>query len=738
MAIDRRGVLIGGGVGLGLVVAWAVWPRAYPVNLTAADGEQIFGGWLKIGSDGHIVVVVPQCEHGQGVFTALPQIVADELGADWRTVGVEAAPVNPAYANPMAAEALFAGAFGGIPEALRTRAATRDALMLTGGSTSIRMFEAPLRRAGAAARALLCQAAAARWGVDWRACTAAEGFVLHGKDKLRFGVLAEEAAGGDLPDDVLPRADDEGRLTGVPVPRLDSPAKVDGSANYAGDIRLPNMVFASIRQGPSLASRLLRVDRAAADRIPGVTSVVENPNWVAAIGTTWWAANRALDALAPRFETPGPLPTSASIDAALTAALAGEGQRIAGEGDVAAALAGGRVLAATYRTAPSLHAGIEPVTATATIDQGKLILWMPTQAPTRARAAAAAVLGMSADAVVLHPMIAGGSFGANLEHRVAQQAALLARELHRPVQLTWSRAESLMRTPVRPPAAARMTARIATDGTIRGWHARIAAPSSGRDLARRLLGNDALLALGGAFSDGDAAAVAGASPFYRLPAWALDHHPAEIGVPTGWWRSGGHASSAFFTECFLDELAHAASVEPLSYRIAMLGGAPRLARCLSVVASLGGWQGGIAGSGQGIACHSLGGSYIALLAEAGGGANGRPRVDRLVAAVDCGRVINPDLVTQAIEGGLIFGLAAAIGATADYADGMVTARRFGALGLPRLDTIPEITVELIQSDAEPGGASELGVAVVAPAVANALFAATGIRHRRTPLIGLPS
>lgn len=734
MPIDRRGLLIAGGAGAGLIVAWSLWPRAYPVNVSVADGEQLLNGWLKIGNDGHIVVVVPQCEHGQGVFTALPQIVADELGADWRTVGVEAAPINPVYANPLAAETLFAGAFGSVPQGTRASAATRDALMLTGGSTSIRMFEGPLRRAGAAARALLCVTAAARWGVDWRECTTAEGFVLNGTNKLRFGTLAEDAAAARLPDDVLPRADTEGRLTGIAVPRLDSPAKVDGSANYAGDVRLPDMVFASIRQGPTLASRLVRVDRAAADRIPGVSAVVENPNWVAAAATTWWAADRALDALAPRFETPGPLPTTARIDAALDTALAGVGERVAGAGDVKTALSGGRVLAASYRTAPSLHAAIEPVTATATIDNGKLILWMPTQAPTRARAAAAAVLGLSEDSVVLHPMIAGGSFGANLEHRVAEQVALLARELRRPVQLTWSRAENLMHTPPRPPAAARMTARIAGNGTIQGWHAKIAAPSSGRELAQRLLGDDALLAIGGALGGrGDAAAVAGAAPVYRLPVWAVDHHAADIGVPTGWWRSGGHASSAFFTECFLDELAHVANVEPLSYRIAMLGGTPRLARCLSTVASLGGWQGGIAGSGQGIACHSVAGSYIALLAEAGGGENGRPRVDRLVAAVDCGRTINPDLVTQAIEGGLIFGLAAALGCAAEYDDGLVSARRFGALGLPRLDTIPEITVELIQSDAEPGGVSELAVPVVAAAVANALFAATGVRHRQTPL-----
>ena len=603
--------------------------------------------------------------------------------------------------------------------------------MLTGGLSSVRMFAAPLRRAGAGARVLLCAAAAARWGVDADECRTRGGFVVHGDKRLRFGELAEDAAGGSLPDDVPLRARDEPRLTGVAVPRLDSPAKVDGSANFAGDVRLPAMLYAAIRQGPTLDSRLVHADRAAADRIAGASAVATNPNWVAAVGPTWWAANRAVEALAPRFETLGPLPTSASIDAALDTALAADGVRIASGGDADAVFAGARVVAASYRTGVSFHAPLEPITATAAFDDGKLVLWMAAQAPVAARDAAARAAGIDADAVVLHPMMAGGSFGANLEVRVAEQAALLARELRRPVQLTWSRAESLMHTPPRPPAAARMTARVGAGGAILGWRAAIAAPSSGRELAERL----GAITVPGMLRGGDTTAVAGAAPAYRLPAWSVEHHPADIGVPTGWWRSGAHASTCFFTECFLDELAHAAGNEALSFRIAMLGGEPRLARCLSTVASLGGWQGGIAGSGQGIACHAFRGSYIALLAEAGSGEGGRPAVSRLVAAVDCGRVVNPDLVRQSIEGGLLFGLAAALGHPVAYRDGMPDARRFADLGFPRLAGCPDVTVELIDSDAESGGASELAVPVVAPAVANAFFAATGVRLRATPLLG---
>lgn len=738
MRLDRRGLLIGGGAGVGLLVAWAVWPRAWPANVATADGEHLLNGWVKIGTDGHVTVIVPQLEHGQGVTTALPQIVADELGADWRTVAVEAAPPNPIYANPLAAEALFGDAVGPVPDSLRATLAERSALLLTGGATSVRMFEGPLRRAGAAARALLVQAAADRWGVDWRECTTGGGFVRHGQKALRFAVLAEDAAGGKVPDDVLPRADSEGRLTGIAVPRLDAPAKVDGSANYAADIRLPDMVFASIRQGPAPKCRLVGIDRAAADAVPGARRIVQTDGWVAAIGQTWWAAEAAVAALNPRFEAPAPLPDARVIDAALDAALGRDGVRMAGEGDVATALSGGRVLSATYRAAPGFVAPLQPAAATASFEQGRLLLWMATAAPAAARAAAASAIGIGEEAVVLHPLMGGGgSAAAHMDHRIAAQVAHLAHELKVPVQLQWSPGESLAHAPVRPPALARMTAQIASNGAIRGWRAQVATPPLGRLLADRL-GGGASTALSPLAGAGDDVAVAGAIPTYRLPAWAVDHHPLDLPIPVGWAPGGGQSAGVFFTESFLDELAHAAQVEPLSYRIAMLGGAPRLARCLSQVAALGGWQGGIAGSGQGIACHAYAGSYIAVLAEAGGGDGGRPRVDRLVAAVDCGRAINPDLVVQAIENGLLHGLAAALGGAAQVERGRVIASQWGTIGVPRLSDCPEITVELVQSEAESGGVSGLAVPVVAPAVANALFAATGVRHRTLPLIATPA
>lgn len=721
----RRSLLIGGGAGVGLVVLWAGWPRSYAPNLAVGPGETPFGAYLKIGTDGQVTVAVSQSEHGQGAYTALAQIAADELGADWRTVGVEAAPINPGYANPLAARELWGDL---LPPRVAVEVARRETLMLTAGSTSIRMFEAPLREAAATARALLMKAAAARWSVDWRTCDTAAGFVTHAKGRLRFAELAAEAADKTAPDPLPYRTGSANRLVGQSLPRLDAPAKVDGSANFAGDIRLPDMVFASVVGGPAPTSRMLGTDKAAADRVPGVLQVVETDEWAAAIGVTWWAANRGVEALAARFSTPGPMIDDEALDTALATALKTDGVRVVSAGDIDAALGGGPVLTADYRVAPAIHAALETSAATAHWHAGRLELWIASDAPARARSIAAEAIGVAAEAVTVHPQMVGGSFGEALESAVIAQAATLAFDLKRPVQVTWSRREALRQDRVRAPVHARVSARLSAAGQVLGWRAGIAAPATGQELARRLAGDlptRAVLAL----AKGDASVVSGAVPPYRLPASAIDHHPAEIGLATGWLRGGADGYTAFFTETFVDELARRAGTEPVSFRFGMLGGNPRLARCLSTAAALGGWGGGVEGSGQGIACHAMRGSFVAVLAEVHVDGD-RIGVDRLVAAVDCGRVVNPDLVKQQIEGGLVFGMAAALGASQSYGAGKAVP---GALRLPTLADTPDITVELIASDAEPGGAAELGVPAVAPAIGNAVRTLTGLPPRELPL-----
>lgn len=731
--VTRRRVLVGGGLGVGLVVAWGLWPRRFVDPAPLREDERGFGPWLRIAEDGRLTVSVPVVEHGQGVFTTLAQVVADELGADWRTVGVEPAPIGPAHANPLAAAALFGGieARMPVPPALAGERSMR--LMLTGGSASLRQFELPLREAAATARGLLIDAAAARWRIAATNCATRAGFVVAGERRLRFGELAAEAAARTPAGRPVLRSDEGDRLAGTPVTRLDSPAKLDGSANFVADIRLPGMLFAAIRQGPLGDTRLIGCDPAAADAIPGAVKVVTNPRWVAVLATDGFAARRGLDAVRPRFETRDPV-SDASLAAALDGALAAPGARVAAAGEPDAVLTGRRLFTATYRAAPGLHAAIEPTAATALFEDGRLRLWLATLAPAAARAAAARVLAIGEDAVTVIPMQAGGSFGAGLDTLVAEQAALLAREAGRPVQLSYSRGEDVMRDRFRPPAAARMTARMERDGRVVAWRAAVAAPPLGPELAGRLMGGEPIadLSLALPARPGDAAAVAGAEPPYGIAHWAVDHHAAAIGAPVGHLRGGASGYTAFFAESFVDELARRAEFDPSYFRIRMLGQQPRLANCLNTVASIGGWQGGILGSGQGIAAQAFRGSFIAVLAEAAV-EGGRVRCSRLIAAVDCGRVVHPDIVLQLLEGGLVFGLAQALGCSTQYKGGVAAARTLADLGLPMMADLPDITVELIRSEAEPGGVSELAVPAVAPAIANAIAAATGLRLRRLPL-----
>ena len=733
ITVSRRSLLVAGGVGVGLLVAWGIWPRSYRPSLRIAPGEALFNAFLKIGRDGRVTVAVPQAELGQGVYTALPQILADELGADWRTVAVAPAPISPLYANlflaEAAADAALPSALQGIGRWAAREYATRSALMLTGGSTSVRAFEARLREAGAAARALLSMAAADRWDADWETLDTAQGFVTNGTEKIPFAELAEAAAEYDVPENLPVRGGDENRLTGQPLPRLDLPAKVDGSAQFAGDIRLPDMVYASVRQGPIGDSRLVRFDRAAADKVAGVLAIVEQPGWVAAVATNWWAANRGLIACAPIFKTRGQAADSAAVDAALDAALASEGTRLYGVGDVAAAYSGGEVFRVRYRAAPAPNAPVETLTATARITGDRVEVWAPTQVPGFARAAAARAAGVAEGLVTLYPMLVGGGYGRKLETQAIEQAVIIARTVKRPVQLVWSRTEETIQDTFRPPAHATLTARLNVNGAILGWQSQIAIPSAGAQLAERLAPD----AFSG-FTESLAAAVDGAIPPYAIAAVAIDHHPAEVPLRLGLSRGGAQGVTAFFTESFIDELARRAKIEPLSFRMQMLGQNPRLARVLSTAAALGGWDGGAPGSNMGIAAHSAFGSHVATLLEVAVDRGQRIRVRRAVAAVDCGRTVNPDIVRQQIEGGIMAGIATATGTPIAFARGMPDIRGFGGMGLPRLAETPEVTVEIIDSQEPPGGVTELGVPTVAPAIANAIFASTGQRLRSLPLV----
>jgi isoquinoline 1-oxidoreductase beta subunit len=697
LKVDRRQLLGGGAAAAGLTIAFLAWPRRPGSTLLSVrEGEQVFGAFLRIGRDGRVTVAVPQAETGQGSWTGLAQIAADELGADWTMVAVEPAPLgDDAYANPLS-------------EAIAGRS-----LRLTAGSSSIRGFEAPLRRAAAGAREMLCAAAAARWKVAASDCDAVGGAVVHAGRRAGFGELVDDAAALAVPRKSTLRAAGGGALAGRPLGRLDLAAKSDGSWRFAGDVRLGGMRFASVRIAPP-GGRLTGFDRVAAARSD--IMLVERSGWLAAIGPSWWAAEAALRRAQCQFtgaanaDTPG-------IEASLAAALAtGDAHPIAGHGDYSAATSGRRPLAATYFAAPAPHLSLELPAAVARFTAGRLELWAASLAPQRAREAAARAAGIAEELVSFYPMNPGDNEGAALATDAIEIAVVLAREAKRAVALTIPAATAHNHDRVRAPMLARVSALANPAGGLDSWRVRVAGSP----------GLEAVLGEDGEWRP------RGFVPPYAVGALKVDAVSPSRPLRPGYLRGGDEALGAFVTETFIDELARARGVEPLAFRIGLLGGRPRLANVLTRAATLGQWDGGGRGSSLGISCAAAFGSFIALVAEARIGADQRVAVTRLVAAVDCGRIVNPNLVRQQIEGGLLAALTSAIGPAPEIIAGMPRARPLAAMGLGRLSQVPKVEVELIRNATSPGGVSGLGACVAAAAVGNAVFAATGLRLRRLP------
>jgi isoquinoline 1-oxidoreductase beta subunit len=737
------GALAGGGLALGYMLR----PRSFPLPLEPGKGEVAFDAWIKVSADGVVTVAVPQLEMGQGITTLIPQIVAEELGADWSRVAVEPAPVSAHYANAALA-ARWAELWASVPSLAASpdsfaarRWAQDNRFMATADGMSLAAYEAPARAAAASARALLSMAAADRWGVDWQECKAEDGFVLHAGKSLPFGKLAADAVEFDPPDPPVLRAT-PARERPIDFPagaklthsRLDLPSKVDGSYLFAADVRLPGMVHAAIRHAPIGEAELGRFDEAQARDIPGFLRVVKGDRWLAVVASDWWAAERALTAIEPRFKI-GKRADSAEIETALDKGLRfGEAHRMAVLGDPDEVLDRDFSLALRYDVAPALHASLETASATARLSGGRLELWLASQAPEAARRAVANALDMSERDVVLYPMPAGGSFDRRLEHDHAVEAALIAREVGKPVQLTWSHWQEHVAGWPRTPAMAFMAARITPNGDLTGWKARLALPASAREFGRRLFDEQTPWeAMEGSAGEFDALAMEGAVPPYAVPNLLVEHVPVSIGLPTARLRGNAHSYTAFFTESFIDEIAAKTGREPIAFRMAMLNHDLRLANCLQRCTGLANWNGGRDGSGQGLACHVIGNGRIAVIATARRDESG-VRVDRISAVADIGRIVNMDIARQQIEGGLVFGIGLALGSSTEYADGLPLTGRLGGLNLPLLADCPQIEVDFIDSDAEPADPGELGVAAVAPAIANALFSATGIRFRRLPLL----
>lgn len=747
MRLSRRGFFFGMGAGGALIAAWALTPRKFTAPLKPGPGEYAFDAWLKIGTDGVVSVAVPALEMGQGITTLIPQIVAMELGADWRQIAVEPAPVSGAYANNvLAAEwaplwlPLISGLADTPDSLLARRFAEREVFTATADGTSLAAHEAAARAAAAGARAILVKAAAAQWGVSWEECEAQGGLILHDKNKASFGELVAAAATYSPPSvPVLrteaPRERPGEFPLGAPLlfPRLDLPSKIDGSHLFAGDVRLPDMVFAAIRHGPIGEAKLGHYEAHRAQGTPGLIEVVAGKRWLATVASNGWAAEQALARIAPKFTAKGK-PDSAGIAKALEAALRREGA----DTIVAVGNAGSDKpsLAATYAIAPALHASVETASATARIENGRCELWLASQAPQAARQAVADALDLSLADVTLYPMPAGGSFDARLEHDHAVEAALIARAVKRPVQLVWSRWQEHVAGRPRCPVAARLAAQTASDGSLSALHIKVAMPATAREFGGRLFdGLSAYDAL--ALQDeSDALACAGLTPPYAIPNLLIEHVPVRTQLPTGRLRGNSHGIGAFLTETFIDELAHQARREPLSYRMLLLGAQPRLAACLQRAATLADWGGGGGGSGQGLACWTMtlgeAEGHIALVASARRDERGI-KVDKLTAVADVGRIVNIDIARQQIEGGLLFGLGLATGSSTQYVQGLPLTGRLGLLGLPLLADCPEIVTEFIDSEAALFDPGELGAVVAPPAIANALASAGSVRLHNLPL-----
>jgi isoquinoline 1-oxidoreductase subunit beta len=689
MQLDRRQLLVAGGAGVGLIVAFALWPREVANPLPASKGAVPLGPYIKVGIDGRVTVAVPQAEVGQGIWTALAQTAAGSLGAAWEQVAVEPAPLSPLYANNL---------YG-----------TR----ITAGSSSARAFEKALHAAGDTARWLLVRAAAERWNVSPADCEVGNGIVRAPGRSLRFAELAEAAAMLS-PEELLLSGGLSGPpLAGAPLPRVDAPSKADGSLRFAGDVRLPGMLYAAARLAPP-GGRLVGQGSPAGARI------VAAPGWCAAIGDTGWAAMQALKAANPQFTALVPGTGQAIWDGLQSALDSGNPDWTSDTGDFDGAVGDGRALAATYRIAPAPHLSLEPLTATARLAGGRLELWAPVQAYDFAHALAAKAAGLDAGQVTLYPMPVGDGGGRAIEPDAIPIAVELAKRTGKPVQVTVPHHASRNADRMRPPLLARMTGLPGPDGGLAAWHARmVSAPGLGAALER----------LGGpTVKDEFAAAI----PPYAIPNLRVSATAARLPGAFGYLRGGFEGLAPFATESFIDELARVVRRDPLAVRMAMLSGAPRLARCLTTAAQIGGWDGGASGSRLGLACASGFGSHIALLAEAGIGASQQVEVTRLVAVVDCGHALNPALVRQQVEGGLLHALSLATAAPPEFAGAMPVARSLRQEGLQPATQVPDITVEIRNGGGPPGGVSGLAHMVLAPSLANAIHAGTGRRLRSLP------
>ena len=738
-----------------LVVGWGVLPARSRLGSGAlmlpTEGDVALNGWIKIAADGGIILAMPRSEMGQGVHTGLAMLVAEELDVPLGRVKLEQAGYDAIYGNvsmilgslpfhPLDSEGGHKPTKVKVGEWIVGKIARELGINATGGSSTIADAWEPLRGAAATARASLLGAAAAQWKVPVAELTVQDGVVHHASGQsAHYGTFAKAAA-GTTPKNVLPKDRTAWTLIGKPAPRTDIPAKINGSARFGIDVRLPDMLFAAVRQSPLLGGTPGAVDAKAALAMPGVDQLVMLESMggstagFAVVAKSTWHARQAADAVQVQWQqrAQGALDTQ-RIQAEMQAQLKAEkGFTFYSKGDAdKAEAAATRRVEASYSAPYLAHATMEPMNCTAQVKDGAVEVWVPTQVPGMARAIAAKVAGVDADKVTLHVTLLGGGFGRRLDVDYVAQAVRVAMACGgKPVQLVWSREEDTTHDFYRPMHVANLTAAIDATGAVDSLRIK----SAGDAISPRWM-ERGLPALAGPIDMPDKTASEG---LFDLPYGFANQHIAHVatrmGVPVGFWRSVGHSHNAFFSESFIDELAFETKQDPFAFRAAMLAAAPRYLAVLQLAAENAQWGSALpAGHARGIALHESFGSIVAEVAEVSL-VDGKPRVHRVVCAVDCGTVINPNTVAQQMEGAVIFGLTAALYGKIDIKDGVVQQSNFPSYPMVQLAEAPVVETWIVPSTRAPGGVGEPGVPPIAPAVSNALFVLTGKRQRALPLV----
>ena len=706
MAIERKGLsrrtfLVTGAAAGGGLLLGVYLPRSIGAKAQTAAEAFAPNAFVRIRPDDSITLIMPQVEMGQGTYTSMSMLIAEELEVDLAKMGLEAAPPSDKlYANPLLG------------------------FQVTGGSTSVMGFWEPLRRAGATARVMLIEAAAAQWNVDPASCHAEKGDVVSPTgERLNYGALVDAAAKLPVPDKVALKDPKDFTLIGTPAKRLDTPEKVTGNAKFGIDAMIPGMKFATVAACPVFGGKLRSVDDSKTMAIKGVRQVVKIDNAVAVVGDHMWAAKQGLAALDIEWDDgPNANVTTASIVEQMARASENEGVVARSDGDFAKAIPGAaKKIDAVYEMPFLAHAAMEPMNCTVHVTKDSCDIWVGIQVVSRAQATAAQVTGLSPDKVQVHNHLLGGGFGRRLDVDGITQAVALAKQVDGPVKIVWSREEDIQHDVYRPYYYDRFTAGFDAQDQLVAYHHRVTASSI---LARWAPP---------AFKNGlDEDAVNGAAKEFPygianiLVDYVRDEPP---GLTTGWWRGVGPTHNIFVVESFIDELAAATKKDPVEFRRSLLGKQPRVLGVLNLAAEKAGWGTNLPdGVGRGVSVQFAMGSYLSQIAEVEVSKEGEVKVRRVVCAVDCGQIVNPDTIVAQIEGGIIFGISAALWGEVTLKGGRVEQHNFNDYRVLRINEAPMIEVHLVKNSEAPGGIGEPGTVGIAPAMTNAIFAADRQAH----------